>query len=222
MARGRGFGGRGRRGFGRGRFGHRRFGRSRFRGGRGVGNTYAQYELAMDRIANSALTPVIFNGCLNLYGRDTYVTNHLNNFDPQLNDANAQYMQTGCFRQMMAEPIYQEMTVEQYFPNGFQEGNGAADGMNTQTPVIVEDMSGETFGQEYAKGYPQQPQFQQQFPQQQGYPQQGYLQQAYQQQQLPQQQYSQQQPYQQNPFMQQQQVPTFQVDPMFANFQVTP
>ena len=89
----------------------------------------------MDRIANSALTPVIFNGSLNVCGPDNYVSNHLNNFDPQLNNSNAQYMQTGGFTQMMAEPIYRNMAVEQYFLSGSQGKN--ADGMNIQTPAVV-------------------------------------------------------------------------------------
>ena len=116
------------RGFGRGKF-------RKFRGGQNVENNFDYYEKTMDRIANSALTPVIFNGSLNVCGPDNYVSNHLNNFDPQLNNSNAQYMQTGGFTQMMAEPIYRNMAVEQYFLSGSQGKN--ADGMNIQTPAVV-------------------------------------------------------------------------------------
>ena len=69
----------------------------------------------MDQVYNSALTPVIFNGTLTFYGRDSYVTNHLNTFQPAVIP---QYQQAPNLMQMFAQPIYQEMTIDQYFPNG--------------------------------------------------------------------------------------------------------
>lgn len=79
------------RGINRGRYRISRFGRDhkdifirgkRYRGyGSGSSNDGADYyEKQMDEIQNSALTPVFFSGTLTFYGRDTYVTNHLNAF----------------------------------------------------------------------------------------------------------------------------------------------
>lgn len=76
----------------------------------------------MDQVYNSALTPVLFNGTLTYYGRDTYVTNHLNTF--QAETSIPQFQQSPAFNQLWTQPIYQEMTIDQYFPNGlFPEEN---------------------------------------------------------------------------------------------------
>jgi hypothetical protein len=134
MARGRGRGGRSHGHRSRGHhhhhhFGRSRFGRSRFhshhryrgmrRGGYGYGGSQdavALYEQQMDQVYNSALTPTFFNGTLTFYGRDTYVTNHLNTFQPEI--MIPQFQQAPNLMQMFQQPIYQEMTIDQYFPNG--------------------------------------------------------------------------------------------------------
>jgi len=59
----------------------------------------------MDQVYNSALTPSLFNGTLTFYGRDSYVTTHLNNFRPE---ASIPYCnQAPNLLLMFAQPIYQ-------------------------------------------------------------------------------------------------------------------
>jgi hypothetical protein len=89
------------------------------RGGYGYGSSadgFVYYEHQMDQVYNSALTPTFFNGTLTLYGRDTYVTNHLNTFQPEISIP--QFHHAPNLMQMFQHPIYQEMTIDQYFPNG--------------------------------------------------------------------------------------------------------
>ena len=116
--------------YGRSRFGSSRFGRSgfgsrrnRYIGGRryrsyGYGSSrdaVAYYEQQMDQVYNSSLAPVFINGSLTLYGKDSTITNQLNSFQPAVL---VQYQQVPNLTQMMAQPIYQEMAMAQYFPNG--------------------------------------------------------------------------------------------------------
>ena len=104
--RSRGFGGRG--------FGSRR---GRTIGGRRVRSrdAVAYYEQQMDQVYNSSLAPVFIKGSLTLYGKDSTITNQLNSFQPAVL---VQYQQVPNLTQMMAQPIYQEMAMAQYFPNG--------------------------------------------------------------------------------------------------------
>ena len=115
--------------YGGSRYGHSRYGRCgygygygcRYVGGRmyrsyGYGGTQdavALYEQQMDGIHNVPLSPVFFNGALTLFGNDTRVTNLLNTVQSV-----AEYQNPDNLTVMMAQPIYQEMTMDQYFPNG--------------------------------------------------------------------------------------------------------
>ena len=69
----------------------------------------------MDQVYNSSLAPVFIKGSLTLYGKDSTITNQLNSFQPAVL---VQYQQVPNLTQMMAQPIYQEMAMDQYFPNG--------------------------------------------------------------------------------------------------------
>ena len=95
--------------------------------------------------------------------------------------------------------------------------------MGTAMPVMIQDISGETYGQQNSQSYFNQ---QQQFAQQAQFPQEPQYQ-PYPQQ--PQQQYQQyqefsqpQNPYQSPQIFQPSPTPQPQIDPMFANFSVTP